>query len=170
MRYALPLLLACPLALADPGCAPSQAEVMAALNAARAQVRRCGSQDRPAAPPLRWQPQLADAANRHALELARTNRISHLGAAGEALGQRVRAAGYPLRRAGENLAGGLETMDEVLTSWLASPAHCENLMSPDFEDAGLACARGAGELGTYWVLELARPSGNPIRSSPGQLP
>ncbi|PZP33423.1 MAG: hypothetical protein DI603_08625 [Roseateles depolymerans] len=160
MRIALPLLLTSALAAAQPGCAPPDEMALAQLNAARAQPQRCGAEVWPAVPPLRWQPQLAEAAQGYALELAARDRVSHVGVAGESLARRVRASGYPMRRAGENLAGGLETLDEVLAHWLASAAHCENLMAPDFQDAALACVRGPGELGFYWVLNLGRPMGS----------
>ena len=60
--------------------------------------------------------------------------------------------------AGENLAGGPETLDEALAVWIASPVHCENLMWPAFTEFGLACVRGTGKFQRYWVLHLAQPT------------
>ncbi len=63
----------------------------------------------------------------------------------------------------ENLAGGPETLDEVLAQWLASPAHCEHLMAADLQEFGLACAAHPDSQRRYWVLQLATPAGGPAR-------
>lgn len=168
MRVRPLLLLSCALALptAQAGCAPApDAEVVvAALNALRARPQACGARDWPAAPALRWQPLLAESARRHARDLAARDRLDHVGADGATLRQRLRAAGYAMRLSGENLAGGPETLDEVLAVWLASPAHCDNLMQAGFEEVGLACVAAPGRLQRYWVLALATPRSSPDRS------
>ena len=61
-----------------------------------------------------------------------------------------------MRLAGENLAAGPDSLDEALAQWLASPAHCDNLMAAEFEDMGLACVSGPGRYERYWVLHLGR--------------
>lgn len=154
-------------AVAQGGCVPPQQAALAALNALRSRPQRCGAQLRPAVPALRWQAQLGEAARRYAAELALRDRVEHVGVAGDSLQTRLLAAGYPLKGACENLAGGLEELDEVLAQWMASPEHCDNLMAAEFEDVGLACARGPGEYRFYWVLDLGV---TPLRSSPGRSP
>lgn len=166
MRAALLSSLCLTMGLAAQACTPDASQALQQLNALRAEARACGARRWPAAPPLRSQPLLAAAAQRHAQELARRDRIDHMGEAGASLRTRLREAGYVMRVAGENLAGGPETLDEVLAQWLASPAHCENLMVADFEEFGLACVSGPGKLQRYWVLELAAPAA--LRSSPGR--
>lgn len=165
MRICLALLLFA-TAHARSACQPSDAESLAALNRVRAEAQRCGEQLWPAAPALRMNPMLADAAQRHALELVGRERVVHEEPAGPALRARLREVGYVHARAGENLAGGQATLDEVLAQWLASPAHCRNLMGASFEEFGLACEAGPGALQYYWVLQLAKP----LRSSPGRSP
>ncbi len=139
-------------------CRPEIAVAEHALNALRAKTRACGDRTMPAAPGLRWQALLAASARQHALDLAARDRLDHLGADGASLRTRVRASGYAMRLAGENLAGGPDTLDEALTEWLASPAHCENLMGAEFQEFGLACVSGPGRLQRYWVLQLAAPA------------
>lgn len=162
MRTCLPLLLtACAaVAAADPvaDCQPQAEAALAAVNALRARPQRCGERLWPAAPALRASPLLADSARRYAHELAARDRIDHVGSAGTSLRTRLREAGYTLRLAGENLAGGPETLDEALAQWLASPTHCENLMLADFQEFGLACVMGPGQFKTYWVMHLATPA------------
>ena len=168
MRALLPLLLCLTglaPAAAQEGCQPREAAVLSALNSLRAQPQACGERNWPAVAPLRPSPLLEQSARRYAVELAGRDRLDHTGAAGTTLRTRLREAGYLMKSAGENLAGGPETLDEALGQWLASPAHCENLMAPDFQEFGLACAAGPGRLQRYWVLHLAAPSARP-RSSP----
>ena len=152
-----------PAALAA-DCPPDAEAAAVALNALRAQAQRCGDRLWPAAPALRRHEALGESARRYAVELATLDRLDHISASGATLRTRLRDAGYAMRVSGENLAGGPETLDEALAQWLASPAHCENLMAADFEDFGLACVSGPGKLQRYWVLQLAAPA----RSSPGR--
>jgi uncharacterized protein YkwD len=147
-------------------CQPEPAAVERALNALRSKAQVCGDRQLPAAPELRWQSLLAASAQHHALDLAARDRLDHLGADGASLRTRVRATGYAMRLSGENLAGGAQTLDEAIGQWLASPAHCENLMLADFQEFGLACVSGPGRLQRYWVLQLAAPAA--VRSSPGR--
>ncbi|WP_422011616.1 CAP domain-containing protein [Roseateles sp.] len=158
MRACLPLLLFASLAVAEPDCQPAGEAAQAALNTLRAQAQPCGGRVWPAVQALRASPQLAESAQRYARELAARDRVDHLGAAGASLRVRLREVGYAMRLAGENLAGGPDSLDEVLAQWLASPAHCENLMLADFQEFGLACVSGPGQLQRYWVLHLAQPA------------
>ncbi len=147
-------------------CATEPAQAVAAVNALRAQARRCGAADWPAARPLGWNLQLAESAQRYAVELARRDEISHVGAAAASASLRTRlhSAGYVMRLSAENLAGGPESLGEALSLWLASPAHCENLMLAELREMGLACVVGPGKLQRYWVLHLG------VKSSPDQSP
>lgn len=166
MRMLILLWLGLAGATAGADCQPAAADVERSLNALRAQARVCGERSLPAAPALRWQVLLAAAAQRHAQDLAARDRLDHLSADGASLRMRLRAAGYAMRLAGENLAGGAATLDEALAQWLASPAHCENLMLAEVQEVGLACVTGPGQLQRYWVLQVAAPA----RARPNALP
>lgn len=130
--------------------------VLQRLNALRAEPRSCGSSARAAAPALRWDERLARSAEVYAGELAQRDTLSHLGLRARSLRERLSAAGYPMRSAGENLAAGPERLDAALLVWLDSPAHCDNLMAPDLIDAGLACVAAPGRYQRFWVLHLGR--------------
>ena len=169
MRALLPLMLTAGAAVAQPVCQPAGDVVLAALNTLRAEARACGSRVWPAAGPLRESPLLARSAQRYAAELAARDRVDHVGATGDTLRVRLRQAGYVMRVSAENLAGGPDTLDEALAQWLASPAHCENLMLADFQDFGLACAAGPGRFQHYWVLHLAAPQA-PQSPAPARSP
>jgi len=155
MRVLPSLLLALAPAVGAADCQPDPQAATRALNAVRALAQSCG----PAVPPLRWHALLNASAQRYAQELAARDKLDHVSASGATLRTRLREAGYVMRVSGENLAGGPETLDEALAQWLASPAHCENLMGADFEEFALACVSGPGKLQRYWVLQLAAPAG-----------
>ena len=169
MRLCLPLLLCATLARAEPDCQPGPEAAQAALNALRARSQQCGERLWPAAAGLRPNTVLAGSARSYALELAARDRIDHIGAAGSSLRARLHEAGYVMRLSGENLAGGPETLAQALAQWLASPAHCANLMGAEFQEFGLACVTGPGRFQHYWVLHVAAPAG-PLRSSPDRSP
>jgi uncharacterized protein YkwD len=128
------------------------AEVLAMANQARAQGQRCGSTAFPAVPPLALSPQLSEAARAHARDLARNNMLSHAGSDGSSPAERVTRTGYPWRTVGENVAAGPTTAESVMEGWLASPGHCENLMSPRFAEMGLGYVVDAKSAsGVYWA-------------------
>ncbi|MEO3690863.1 CAP domain-containing protein [Roseateles paludis] len=139
-------------------CHPAPEVTQAALNGLRKQAQRCGDHAVAAVGALQFNPLLEASALRYAQELSSRDRIDHVGAASSSLRARLRESGYAMRVAGENLAGGPETLDEALAGWIASPVHCENLMWPAFTEFGLACVRGAGKYQRYWVLHLAQPT------------
>jgi uncharacterized protein YkwD len=156
-------------------CHPSAEITQTALNLLRHQAQRCGERVFAAASELQVNPLLEASALRYAQELAARDRIDHVGQASSSLRARLRESGYAMQVAGENLAGGPETLDEALAGWIASPVHCENLMWPAYTEFGLACVRGTGKFQRYWVLHLAKPthpgvSVAPIRIAMVRLP
>ena len=50
--------------------------------------------------------------------------------------------GYRHSRLGENLASGFETPELLVRSWMESKGHRENLLEPEFTDAGVAVIDG----------------------------
>jgi len=50
---------------------------------------------------------------------------------------------YPYRSAGENLAYGFETARLLVQSWMESRGHRANILSPDYEDCGIAIIDGS---------------------------
>jgi uncharacterized protein YkwD len=133
----------------------SVAEVLAKINAARTVNQSCGGASYAAVPPLAWSAKLALAAEAHSLDMATHNFFSHTGSNGSTEADRVAAAGYGYWMLGENIAAGQASVDEVLAAWLASPAHCANMMNSGFKEVGLSCGFAAGsQYQRYWTLEL----------------
>jgi len=61
----------------------------------------------------------------------------HNGSDGSTPQQRITAAGYDWRVSGENVAAGYALADMV-TAWLNSPGHCQNIMNPKFREIGIS--------------------------------
>lgn len=131
-------------------------EIIKELKAVRAEPRYCGRKQFGPARPLGWNPKLFEAAEKHAREMSRNERLSHRGRDGQKAGGRITRAGYDWEVYGENIAQGQRTVGEVMRSWLESPEHCSAIMEKDFEEVAVACAAG-GRGSPYWVMVLAAP-------------
>src|SRR5215212_7780898 len=55
----------------------------------------------------------------------------------------VMARDYAYSAAAENLAAGFETAHLLVDSWMESPGHRANIMTPEFSDCGIAIIDGA---------------------------
>jgi uncharacterized protein YkwD len=134
------------------------ARVLALTNEARSRPRRCGEQAFQAAPPVRWDAQLEQAAARHANDMAAHAYLDHRGRDGSTPAQRVTRSGYRWRGVGENVASGQVTPREVVDDWLRSPGHCANLMNAEFTEMGVAYAVNMNaEAVVFWAQEFGRP-------------
>lgn len=58
--------------------------------------------------------------------------------------------GINYRSAGENIAAGQRTPNEVVQSWMNSPGHRKNILSPTYTHIGVGHATG-GNYGHYWT-------------------
>jgi uncharacterized protein YkwD len=102
--------------------------LLALVNLARAEARACGERQYDAVPPLTG----------HAADLAARNELSHTGANGSKLPDRVKQQGYTYRRVGENVIRSPFGVQSAMKSWLKSPGHCANIMAPNFTEFGAA--------------------------------
>ena len=137
-----------------------RSRVVALVNEARSQGRRCGSERFAAAPPLRISSALTDAAEEHAGDMARKKFFEHRGSDGSEPKDRVQRAGYRHRLTGENIALGPQSAEEAVAGWLDSPGHCANIMEPRFQDIGIGLATGRKRGQVYWVQEFGAPRTN----------
>ena len=95
------------------------------------------------------------AAQRHSEDQAAHNTMSHTGSDGSNMGQRIERAGFPWRRAAENVAFGQRTPADVVAAWMNSEGHRNNILSVNTHlGVGLAySASGA----PYWTQVFATP-------------
>ncbi|WP_232834749.1 CAP domain-containing protein [Rhodoferax ferrireducens] len=139
------------------GTAGIQAEILQRVNALRAAGAVCGSKTYAATTPLNWNSMLLTAATGHSADMAKNNYFSHTSLDGRTFDQRITAAGYSWSAVGENIAAGQTSVQSVMTSWINSPGHCQNLMNPSYRDIGVACVRNdAATYRLYWTMDLGR--------------
>lgn len=133
-------------------------QLLARINSARSQARRCGGQAFEASAPLAWSNLLGASAEAHSRAMANGNFFDHRDRDGRTPGDRAELAGYAGSRIGENIAAGLDTPQRVVEGWLASPAHCANLMNPQFRELGAAYAVDPrSDAGIYWTALFGAP-------------
>ena len=145
----------------------TQDEILKAINNARSVARDChdGLGLVPAAPALTWNNELYASAYEHSYDLATSNTFSHYGSgtASDVTGSnngeqsyfidRIEANGYAdYAIIGENIAGGHTTIEAAVEAWIASPAHCTNLMNSEFTEVGVAVVVDeSSDYGIYWT-------------------
>lgn len=111
----------------------------------------CGEEYMPPVRPLVWNEKLQKSAENHAKDMQKHQFFAHFSSQGEDIGQRIFNAGYKWTVCGENLALGQNNMDDAITSWLRSSAHCKMLMNEEVSEMGIA------HIGPFWVQHLANP-------------
>lgn len=132
--------------------------MLALVNEARARPRKCGDKRLAAAQPVQWNTLLERAASLHATDMATNNYFSHAGRDGSTFAQRITRAAYRYQMAGENIAAGQMSPEQVVAGWIKSPAHCVNLMNGGYTEMGVAAAADAqSAMGVYWVQLFGRP-------------
>jgi uncharacterized protein YkwD len=135
-----------------------ETEVVDRVNQARAQGASCGGQPFAAASPLVMEARLRCAARVHSLDMATRGFFDHQNPDGESPFDRMERAGYSFFAAGENIAAGQTSPQQVVDGWLQSPGHCMNIMSPDFTEIGVGYVSAPeGMLPHYWTQVFGRP-------------
>lgn len=94
---------------------------------------------------LKENPQLAEAAYQKAQDMLANDYFSHQSPAGLSPWHWFQRTNYSYQAAGENLAIGFLDSDEVVRAWINSPSHRANLLSPGFEEMGIAVLTGEFE-------------------------
>jgi uncharacterized YkwD family protein/spore coat assembly protein SafA len=61
--------------------------------------------------------------------------------------------GITYKQAGENIASGQRTPQEVMDSWMKSPGHKANILKPDYTHIGVGYYRG-GSYGHMWTQQF----------------
>jgi len=79
--------------------------------------------------------ELIIASERQSGYMAETHRFSHIGWGGSTFVTRAQRAGYA-QPAGENIAWGYPTAEQVMDAWMASPPHRRNILNCDLKSIG----------------------------------
>ncbi|MEV3920877.1 sigma-70 family RNA polymerase sigma factor [Actinomadura coerulea] len=105
--------------------------------------------------PLRENPMLTRAAQRHSADMAARRELSHDGAGGQDPGARITAAGYRWRAWAENIQRGAATPSSAVSSWMTSTYHRANILNCDYTEIGVGVVSGSG--GPWWTQDFASP-------------
>jgi uncharacterized protein YkwD len=117
-----------------------QGQVLAITNAER-QSAGCG--------PLTADADIAEAAQRHAADMADREYFEHTTPEGVTFDERIREAGYA-KPGAENIAKGAQTAAQVMELWMNSPGHRANILNCDLATIGVGLDRD----GFYWVQDF----------------
>lgn len=93
-------------------------------------------------PPLTINQSLVQAASRKVADMFAKNYWAHIAPDGTTPWYFIRSSGYEYVYAGENLARGFTTSEDVINAWMASPTHRENMLSPNYTEIGFAIQEG----------------------------
>jgi uncharacterized YkwD family protein/spore coat assembly protein SafA len=101
-------------------------------------------------PPLQADWQLARVARYKSADMRDKNYFSHQSPTYGSPFTMMKNFGISYRTAGENIAAGQRTPQEVVNAWMNSPGHRANILSKDFTHIGVGYAKG-GSYGHYWT-------------------
>ncbi len=111
-------------------------------------------------PPLNYNEKLSKAAYQKALDMFNKNYWAHFGPNGETPWQFILNAGYEYEYAGENLAKNFLFSENVVSAWMNSKTHRENILKKEYTDIGFAVVNGTlnGEPTTLVVQMFGKPA------------
>lgn len=95
-------------------------------------------------------PELMEAAQLHSEDMSQNNYFSHTGLDGSEPWDRMLRAGYRWQSAGENLAAGQTSSEEVVSDWENSSGHRKNILNCGFQDIGVGQATNKDGI-VYWT-------------------
>lgn len=109
--------------------------------------------------PLQYNDKLAEAAKKKAENMFEHNYWAHYGPSGETPWEFILGSGYQYEFAGENLAKNFLFSEGVVSAWMDSPTHRENIMRSEYTDVGFAVVNGIlnGEETTLVVQMFGKP-------------
>jgi uncharacterized protein YkwD len=145
-----------PTASWDPQWAVFEDEVLRLTNEARTAGATCGSKAFPAVKPLVMEERLRCSARLYSEEMVRTNNWGHESADGTKFSERIAKTGYRGGLVGENIAKGQRSPAQVVSGWLKSTGHCENIMQANFTQIGVGYYIQSGAQ-PHWTQNFGKP-------------
>ncbi|MGB9707197.1 MAG: CAP domain-containing protein [Microgenomates group bacterium] len=110
-------------------------------------------------PKLSLNEKLSQAAYKKAQDMFAKNYWAHYSPDGTTPWEFILSSGYRYEYAGENLAKNFLFSDDVVSAWMNSPTHRENILRKEYSDIGLAVVNGIlnGEETTLVVQMFGKP-------------
>jgi len=93
---------------------------------------------------------IKNVAHKKAEDMINSNYFSHTSPNYGSPFQMLRTFGISYKAAGENIAKGQKTPQEVMNAWMNSQGHRENILKPDYDSIGVGFYHGA------WVQMFIR--------------
>jgi uncharacterized protein YkwD len=153
----------------DPDWVQFEEQVLLLVNEARSQPADCGSEGRfAAAGPVVMNAELRCSARLHSLDMFERHYFGHTNPDGLDPFERMAAAGFHGAGAGENIAVGQTSPEQVMRSWMESDGHCANVMRPKFALLGVGYHPGAGGRGlgsNFWTQNFGAPDAHGCTSN-----
>ncbi|MEK4386315.1 CAP domain-containing protein [Solibacillus sp. FSL W7-1464] len=100
--------------------------------------------------PLEMHTPLMAVAHAKSADMAKNNYFSHTSPTFGSPFDQIKSAGISYRSAGENIAQGQRTPQQVVQAWMDSPGHRQNIMNANFTHIGV----GFVEEGYYWTQQF----------------
>jgi uncharacterized YkwD family protein/spore coat assembly protein SafA len=100
--------------------------------------------------PLEMDWELSRVARMKSQDMAQKNYFSHQSPTYGSPFAMMKQFGISFKQAGENIASGQRTPQEVMDSWMKSPGHRANILKPDYTHIGVGYFRG-GSYGHMWT-------------------
>ena len=115
-------------------------------------------------PNLKENLQLNVAAENKARDMLTENYWAHDSPTGNTPWKFISEAGYEYALAGENLARGFTSTEDIMKAWLASPSHRANILEKKYTEVGFAVVTGQmDDKETILVVaEYGRPANNTV--------
>ena len=122
--------------------------------------------------PLSSNSSLDKAASAKAQDIVNNNYWSHVSKSGKTAWDFIGESGYRYSVAAENLAYGFNSSNEVITGWMNSQEHKNNLLGKNYKEVGFGIATSQNFMGkgyeTIVVALYANPEGPQSVSAVGQ--
>jgi len=101
--------------------------------------------------PLRFNAQLTNAAQAHNNLMVQSNKLSHQFQGEPSFADRISQAGYRWLAVAENIADGQQTPEKVVSDWMNSPPHRQNILDAKYQEIGV----GYGN--SFWTQDFGKP-------------
>ncbi|WP_163969791.1 CAP domain-containing protein [Oceanobacillus halotolerans] len=93
--------------------------------------------------PLKHRADIKNVATKKAQDMINSNYFSHTSPNYGSPFDMLKTFGISYQSAGENIAKGQKTPEEVMNAWMNSAGHRQNILNPDFNSIGVGYYQGA---------------------------
>lgn len=114
--------------------------------------------------PLKLNAELSQAAQAKAGDMLARDYWAHISPVGTQPWYFITQSGYTYRYAAENLARDFSNPESIVSAWITSPSHRENLFNAKYQDIGVAVVDG--KLGGQETTLVVQMFGTPLTSQP----